>query len=130
MKEFASLLRWQYRRMEEKTAFAHVSPALPCPLQAPRSTNRLTALRLWQMRVGLSIAGLTNSGYLTKEPTGAQWRGLPTISYERGDFLLVNAPHGSHRFVGQRRQVRATAILGNLFGPLAAGNRAGHRVEH
>jgi|HubBroStandDraft_4_1064222.scaffolds.fasta_scaffold49246_2 hypothetical protein len=42
--------------MEEKTAFAHVSPARPCPLQTLKSAILLTALRLWQMPAGLSIA--------------------------------------------------------------------------
>ena len=97
MQKFTSLLRRQNRRMEEKTAFAHISPALSCSFPQPKTRIRLTALRLWQMDVALSIVHVTNSDSRPKEPAGSPARRFTSdfLSMERSSGHKCAAPQPS-----------------------------------
>src|ERR1700674_187243 len=55
---------------------------------------------------------------------------LPTILHQGTNLPVIDPPHPGHSFVGKARQVRRPAVVGNLLGPLATGNGAGHGVEH
>jgi len=65
MKELTALSRRQFGRMDERGAFAHVSPVF-LRARVPGGANRLTALRLSQMHPVLSIEAIGSFSQRTR----------------------------------------------------------------